>query len=86
MTAAAATSAKTLASARLLIIGESIDSLPQDFLESNGYAISLANDSLTALNLLAEENPDLILLEASFSEVAPAALCELLRVKRGHLP
>ena len=76
-------------SARILIVSETAEQSYFDFLETNGFDVCFASDAVGSLDCFDEREPEIVLLEASFSEVAPAGLCELLRAKKGrshHLP
>lgn len=72
------------ATSRVLVITESADRSFFEFLESNDFAVFSAADAVSALDQFERCSPEIVLLEASFSEVAPAGLCELLRAKKGR--
>jgi two-component system NtrC family sensor kinase len=71
---------------RILVITETSDKPFFEFLETNNFAVYSAADAVSALDQFDRYAPELVLLEASFSEVAPAGLCELLRAKKGREP
>lgn len=73
----------------ILVISEQADKSFCSFLETGNFKVFLASDAVSALDQFDRHSPELVLLEASFSEVSPVGLCELLRAKKmrqEHLP
>lgn len=76
---------KTSLAANILIVSERDDAVDmQEFLESCGYQVSRATNAISTLETFDRNNPEIVLLEASFAEVSPKGICELLRAKCGN--
>lgn len=75
----AATPVETLP---ILVVSEHADESFFSFLETGNFKVFLASNAVSALNQFDFYSPELVLLDASFGEVSPAGLCELLRAKK----
>lgn len=73
-------------SARILIVDdeESARTGMQLLLEQKGYEILCAEDGVTALKLIDEKKPDLILLDIVMPEIDGYQLCDLLKKKQEY--
>jgi DNA-binding response OmpR family regulator len=66
------------------IIQESL----QEFLRDSGYAVCVATDGISGLDLIAREKPDLVLVDILLPRLHGVALCEKLKASDefGHIP
>jgi DNA-binding response OmpR family regulator len=53
--------------------------LAKTFLEKNGFAVAIADDGETALDIAIEEKPDLILLDVMLPSIDGFEVCKRLR-------
>ena len=58
---------------------EAIAEIERDYLEVNGFTVSIATDGVSGLNLAQKEKFDLILLDLMLSQLDEFTLCRKLR-------
>lgn len=68
-------------SSYILVVDDeaSVREVVRVFLESKGYEVDLAEDGLTALKLIAQRKPDLIVLDVMMSPITGWEVLEVLR-------
>ena len=72
---------------RILVVEDDFDiqELLQNFLQEAGYAITVANDGIEALDIFAKNQFDLILLDVMLPKIDGFSVCELIR-KQSQIP
>ena len=72
--------------AKLLIVDdeEGIRTSLGEYFKRQGYAVSLAENGLKALNLLKEVKPDLIILDVQIPQMDGLELCNRIRSEVGY--
>ena len=72
---------------RILVVEDDFDiqELLQNFLQEAGYAITVANDGIEALDIFTKNQFDLILLDVMLPKIDGFSVCELIR-KQSQIP
>ena len=72
---------------RILVVEDDFDiqELLQNFLQEAGYAITVANDGIEAIDIFAHNQFDLILLDVMLPKIDGFSVCELIR-KQSQIP
>ena len=72
--------------AKLLIVEdeESLRSSLQEYLEREGFSVAVVEDGATALAMLGQVKPDLIILDVQLPHVDGLEVCQAVRQRVGH--